>query len=76
MYKKCKYVHIYHPTQNSSPSGLKWIKDLKKKPRYTKSDRRKVGSVNEHIGTGENLLSKTPTVQVPRSTINKQDSRN
>jgi hypothetical protein len=41
--------------------------------RYTKSNRKKVGNNLERMGTGENVLNRTPMAQALRPTIDKWD---
>jgi hypothetical protein len=43
------------------------------KTRYTETNRREVGKSLEHMGTGENFLSRTPMTYALRSNINKWD---
>ena len=49
----------------------KWIKDLNINPEILNLIEEKVGNSLEHIGTGDNFLSRTLIVQALRSTINK-----
>ena len=51
----------------------KWIKDLNIKSVTLNLIDEKVGSILEHIGTGEHFLNITPAAQTLRETINKWD---
>jgi len=51
----------------------KWIKDLHIKPDTLKLIEEQVGKHLEHMGTGENFLSKTPMAYALRSRIDKWD---
>jgi hypothetical protein len=49
----------------------KWIKDLNIKPDTLNLIEEKVGNTLKYIGTRDNFLNRTPTVQTLRSTMNK-----
>ena len=49
----------------------KWTKDLNIKPTTLNLIKEKVGSIFEHIGTGNYFLSKTSVSQILRVIINK-----
>jgi hypothetical protein len=51
---------------------FRWIKDLNVKPDTLNLKEEKVGRL-ECMGTGDNLLNRTPTAQALRSTVNKWD---
>jgi hypothetical protein len=51
----------------------KWIEDLNIKLDILNVMEEKVKNSLECIGTGDNFLNRTPTVQALRSTINKWD---
>ena len=70
--KEYKYVHIYHPAQNSRPSGSK----TNLKPETLSLTEKKVGNSFECIGTGDNFLNRTLIAQAQQSTINKRTSWN
>ena len=50
-----------------------WIKDLHIKPDTLNLIEEKVGKNLEHMGTGENVLNRTPIAYVLRSRIDKWD---
>ena len=51
----------------------KWIKDFNIKPDILNLIEEKVGKSLELIGTGENVLNRTPMAYAPRSRIDKWD---
>ena len=53
--------------------NYKKIKDLNIKPDTLNLIEEKVGKNLKHMGTGENVLNKTPAAQALRSTIDKLD---
>ena len=51
----------------------KWIKDLHIKPGKLNLIEAKMGRSSEHMGAGEEFLSRTPMTYTPISTIDKWD---
>jgi hypothetical protein len=51
----------------------KWIKNLYRKPETLKPIEEKVGNILEHMGTGENFMSRIPMTYSLRSKIDKWD---
>jgi hypothetical protein len=49
----------------------RWIKDLHIKPNNTETHRREMGKILELMGTGENVLNRTPMAYALRSTVDK-----
>ena len=56
--EECKYIHMYHPAQNSLKS--KWTKNLNIKSGTLNLIEEKLENRLECIGTGDNFLNRTP----------------
>ena len=66
-------MQMYSFLSPSTKLKTKWIKDLHIKPDILKLIEEKVGKSLKHMGTGENVLNRTPMAYALRSTIDKWD---
>jgi hypothetical protein len=68
--KRMKISPYYSPCTNLKST---WIKDLNIKPDTVNLIEEKVGKSLEPIGTGGNLINRTPMAHAPRSRIDTWD---
>jgi hypothetical protein len=69
----CRRMQIDPFLSDCTKHKSKWIKDLHIKPDKLKLIEEKVGKSLKHMGTGENVLNRTPMAYALRSTIDKWD---
>ena len=67
----CRRIKIDPSLSPCTKLKFKWIKDLNIMLTTLNLIEEKVGSIVEHIGTGDHFLNITPVAQILRETINK-----